>query len=129
MSKKSVNNEKIIAALIQHGTIKGAAEATGISSRTIYDRMTNDRDFQAEYSEAKNSLVRKAVFSITKKVSAAVEAVAEIMNDKEVNPAVRLQAAQALITNAAKFTERLNEYEANQRKVAADPFDFIKRIV
>ena len=32
---------------------------------------------------------------------------AEIMTDKEINPAIRLQAAQTIIANAAKFSERL----------------------
>lgn len=29
------------------------------------------------------------------------------MTDKEINPAIRLQAAQTIIANAAKFSERL----------------------
>ena len=43
---KAVSNEEIIAALLQHGTVKDAAAAAGTTPRTIYDRM-NDREFRA----------------------------------------------------------------------------------
>ena len=92
-----VSNEKVIAALLQYGTVKEAAEAAGIAPRTIYDRM-QDREFRAAYLEARNDLIRKAVFSINRKLSSAVDAVSDIMNDKDTNPAVRLQAAQTIIT-------------------------------
>ena len=115
--EKSVSNEIIIAALIQHGTIKEAAAAAGISPRTDYDRM-QEREFVAEYIAAKNDIVRKAVFSINNKLSEAIDAVAGIMNDTSANPAVRLQAAQVLINNAAKFAERLHDGEAANRNWA-----------
>lgn len=116
----AVSNEEIIAALIQHGTIKEAAAAAGISARTIYDRM-NDRQFRAEYMEAKNDIIRKAVFSINEKLAAAIETTAEIMQDKDNTPAIRLQAAQMIIKNAADFANRLNMDEYNSRETARDP--------
>ena len=69
---KAVSNEEIIAALLQHGTVREAAEAAGTTPRTIYDRMSNDREFRGQYAEAKNSLVRKAVFSINEKLGDAI---------------------------------------------------------
>ena len=126
---KTVSNEEIIAALLQHGTIKEAAAAAGTSPRTIYDRMKNDRDFRGEYAEAKNSIVRKAVFSINEKLGEAVEAVAEIMNDKDINPAVRLQAAQTILTNAAKFNERLTNGECYARSEGAKREDYYGMII
>ncbi len=110
----AISNEEIIAALLQHGTIKAAADAAGIGTRTIYDRM-NDKEFRAEYAQAKADIVRQAVFSINGKLAAAIEAVADIMTDKEVNPATRLQAAQTIINNAGKFAERLTKDETAAR--------------
>ena len=110
----AISNEEIIAALLQHGTIKAAADAAGIGTRTIYDRM-NDKQFRAEYAQAKADIVRQAVFSINGKLAAAIEAVADIMTDKEVNPATRLQAAQTIINNAGKFAERLTKDETAAR--------------
>lgn len=115
----AISNEEIIAALLQCGTIKEAAEKLKMKPRTIYDRM-NDREFRADYMEAKNDLVRKAVFSINTKLSEAIDTVAEIMHDKETNAAVRLQAAQTIINNASKFAERLTADE-NKSRTEADP--------
>lgn len=120
---KAISNEEIIAALLQHGTIKDAAAAAGTTPRTIYDRM-NDREFRAEYMEAKNDIIRKAVFTINEKLSAAIDAVAEIMTDKDNNPAVRLQAAQTILNNAGKFAERLAHDEYQSRNEGKGPFDF-----
>lgn len=119
---KAISNEEIIAALLQHGTIKDAAAAAGTTPRTIYDRM-NDREFRAEYMEAKNDILRKAVFTINEKLSAAIDAVAEIMTDKDNNPAVRLQAAQTILNNAGKFAERLTHDEYQSRNEGKSPFD------
>lgn len=110
-----VSDETIIAALIQHGTVKAAAEAAGVSTRTVYDRMQT-RAFVALYEAAKNDLIRQAVFSINSKLSAAIDAVSDIMTNEENNPAVRLQAAQTIINNAAKFAERLTGEEYQQRE-------------
>ncbi len=112
--KSTVSDEEIIAALISNGTIRQAAAAAGIAERTIYDRMKS-RDFSSVYMFAKTDIIRAAVLSINGKLSEAVEAVAEIMRDKEVNPAVRLQAAQTIINSAAKFTQRLQAEERESR--------------
>ena len=120
---KAISNESIIAALIQAGTVKEAAERAGTTPRTIYDRM-KETEFRREYMQAKNDIIRKAVFSINEKLSAAVEAVADIMQDKNVNAATRLQAAQTIIQNAGKFSARLMEDETTCRKIGASPLDF-----
>ena len=120
---KAISNEEIIAALLQHGTIREAAEAAGTTPRTIYDRM-KDREFRADYMEAKNDIIRKAVYSINAKLSEAIDAVSDIMNDADTNPAVRLQAAQTIINNAAKFAERLTKDERQSRLEGESPFSF-----
>ena len=120
---KAISNEEIIAALLQHGTIREAAEAAGTTPRTIYDRM-KDREFRADYMEAKNDIIRKAVFSINERLSEAIDAVSDIMNDADTNPAVRLQAAQTIINNAAKFAERLTKDERQSRLEGESPFGF-----
>ena len=116
MSKSQVaSDEKIIAALLQYGTMKEAAEAAGTTSAFIYERMKK-ADFMALYRGAKNDIIRAAVFSLNKQLGAAVDTVAEIMQDKEVNPATRLQAAQTLLNNASKFASRLagDEWQQTQ---------------
>lgn len=116
---KAISNEEIIAALLQHGTIKEAAEAVGTAPRTIYDRM-RDRDFAEMYQQAKNDIIRAAVYNLDKQLSAAVNAVAEIMQDQEVNPATRLQAAQTILNTAGKIAARLERDETRSEEIRRD---------
>ena len=107
---KAISNEELIAAMLSSGTIREAAELIGLSERTIYDRMKED-EFRALYKSAKADLLRAAVAEINDHIADAIRTIAEIMNDKEINPAVRLQAAQTLLNSATKFTQRLSEAE------------------
>ena len=120
---KAITNEAIIAALLQHGTVREAAKAAGTTARTVYDRMQS-QDFNAEYSAAKNEVIRKALMSVNDKLGAAIDEVAAIMTDPNVNPAIRLQAAQTIINSAGKFSERLDRSEKTQRQ-QADPMNFM----
>ena len=119
---KAVSDEEIIAAILQHGTMKEAAQAAGITPRALYTRM-EDREFRSLYMQAKDDIIRGAVFSINKKLSQAIDTVAEIMQDSETNPATRLQAAQTIINNAGKFAERLSRDEYNSRAESKNPFN------
>ena len=118
----ATSDEEIIAALLASGTVKDAAASVGMTARALYERMSN-REFRAAYNSAKADIVRQAVFSINGKLSAAIDAVADIMTDKEVNPAVRLQAAQTILNNAGKFAERLTKDEQQTAEYTKDPFD------
>ena len=113
MAKQTaITDEEIIAALITSGTITQAAAKVGLSTRAVYDRMAT-RNFKTLYYGAKTDIIRAAVLKINKSLTDAIETVSEIMTDKEVNPATRLQAAQTIISNAAKFSDRLQREETN----------------
>lgn len=125
MAKKqtSISDEEIIAALISSNTIADAAASLTISPRTIYDRMCT-RDFKAAYTAAKSDIIRGAVFNINSKLTQAVEIIAEIMTNEDVSPAIRLQAAQTILNNAHKFSERLTTEETIVINNTENPFDF-----
>lgn len=110
--KKKATDEQIIAALLANGTLRAAAEAVGISERTVYDRMNNG-EFQALYKAAKADLIRGAVFNINQQLQGAIDTIVTIMNDPETNSAVRLQAAQTILNTAGKFAQRLQVDENN----------------
>lgn len=121
--QKAISDEEIIAALIASGTIAAAAEAAGISPRTIYERMRN-REFKAAYRAAKSDLIRSAVFNIDARLTEAIDTIAEIMSDKQANPAIRLQAAQTILNNAQKFADRLKGEESSIAAATEKPFEF-----
>lgn len=109
---KAVSNEEIIASILTHKTLAEAAAAVGISLRTIYDRM-HDIDFRIAYNDAKSEVIRGAVQSVNCHLTEAFETVAAIMNNTDNNPAVRLQAAQTIISQSSKICERLTISEIN----------------
>ena len=113
MSKATaISDEQIIAALLDHGTIKAAAHAVGLSERALYDRMSKG-DFQALYKSAKADLIRAAVLNLNRQLQAAIDTVCEVMQDESNNAAVRLQAAQTILNNAGKFAQRLQVDETS----------------
>lgn len=117
MSKKETfNDEGIIAALLQSGSVREAAKKTGVTERTIYNKLHDD-DFRKLYTDAKADILRQAVLSINRKLYEAIEAVTDIMTDKGNNAAVRLQAAQTIINNAAKLSRRLDHEEEQQKSI------------
>lgn len=120
---KAVSDEEIIAALMANGTIAKAAAAAGITSRALYDRM-GENAFQAQYKAAKAALLRETVFNINAKITTAIKTIADIMQDTETSPAIRLQAAQTILNNAAKFSERLNAQDSTAEEARSSPFDF-----
>ena len=119
---KAVSNEEIIAAILQHGTIKEAAAELNITPKTIYNRM-EETDFKREYSEAKADILRRAVYSFNDRLTEAIETVSEIMNNKEIQPGTRLQAAQTIINSAGKFIEKLDAAEIYSRNMEAIEFE------
>ncbi len=122
-NNKTISDEELVAALLANGTIKKAAKAAGISERSLYDRM-NDKDFIVLYRGAKGDLIREAVFNLNRKLQSAVDTIAEIMTDKNTNPAIRLQAAQTILNNASKFSQRL-QTEETETEEKANEFSFI----
>lgn len=122
-NKTSISNEEITVALLSNNTIKDAAAAAGISERTIYDRMTK-RDFKVVYNAAKADIIRQAVYSINIKLISAINTVSDIMENEEIAPATRLQAAQTIINNAEKFSSRLTGIEREMEAYTRDPYDF-----
>ena len=122
-NQTAVSDEEIVAALLNSGSIQQAAEKTGLAPRTMYDRM-GTRDFRAAYSAAKSDIMRQAVLSMNRNLSAAVDVVMNVMTDDNNPAAVRLQAAKLLLENAARFTDRLADADRATAELATDPTAF-----
>jgi len=94
-----------LAALIEAPTIQQAAARSGISHQCLRRWLANDREFIEEYRKAMNGLVGDAADSLRKNMSVAIQVMADIMNDQTASPQTRLNAADAVLRNALKFTE------------------------
>lgn len=113
---KVVTDEQIISALLNNRTMKEAAQSIGLTERTVYSRM-QDGDFKVLYKAVKADVIRNSVFSINQQLGAALDTVTEIMQDKNVSPAIRLQAADKIFLYADKFAKRLatDEHAVSQQ--------------
>jgi predicted DNA-binding ArsR family transcriptional regulator len=118
-----ISDEEILAALLSSGTVREAASAAGLPIRTLYDRM-NTPDFQIMYREARAEILRAAVHNMNAQIQEAVNTIAGIMTNEEINPATRLNAAQTLLSNAAKFSARL---QVEERSIQFDRDNVIFR--
>lgn len=115
MAKKIVTNEELCSTLLTHGTIKEAAGVLNISERTIYNMMS-DNDFKQMYEYAQADILSSSVIACQSKMTEAINCIADIMNDKDVNPQTRLQAAQTMLKNAVSMYEAMEKmkYKAEQ---------------
>lgn len=111
----AVSNEQIIAALMNSGSVAAAATACGLAPRTLYDRMKKP-DFQEAYQTAKSDVMREAVNHLNQQLAAAVDTIAEIMQDEEAGAGTRLQAAKMILDNAGRFADRLEAGERTARR-------------
>ena len=76
-----------------------------MSERQIYRRLENP-DFRARYDKARHDLLDKATASLQGYLSAAVEAMHEVMQDPKTPPQTRLNAADTIARNTLKLTEQ-----------------------
>lgn len=113
--QKTVSDEIVVSALMCTATMKEAAELAGLSARALYDRMS-DGEFKGLYAAAKADLLRQTSKSLNNRLEAAINTIAGIMDDESNNAAVRLQAAQTILNNAAKFADRLQTIETEQSR-------------
>lgn len=118
-----VNDEQLIAGLLQHGSIRATAKALNIGESTIYAKMKNG-EFKESYLQARADLLRDAVQEITAQRAAALAVILEVMQDKEVNPATRLQAAQTVLSSEGKYLLQLQDAEkaVNLQRARNTPF-------
>lgn len=101
----AIGDEELIAALLATGTIEGAAKELSLSVKTVRMCLDN-RVFREAFNKSKADLMRIAAYSLIGKLSAAIDTVSEIMTDKEIDAAVRLQAAQTIINGASRLVEQ-----------------------
>ncbi len=116
---KKTNQEKVLIALIETSSIREAAKASGIGEATIY-RYLQDKEFLAEYRNARRQTVETAIASMQNAASEAVERLKELQYCE--NPAVAARCAQIIFENSIRglettdILERLEKIEDEHQK-------------
>lgn len=108
------NKEKALAALLTEPTKGDAAKAAGISRRTL-SKYLQDEDFKRAYNEAFESLIADATRVAQGSLSPAMVTLRQIMEDKKVNAAVRVQAARSILEYGMKLNEQYDIIERLKR--------------
>jgi HEAT repeat protein len=103
------NDEKILLALMQSGTIAEAAEKSGLSQRTIFRRLS-DEEFRTEWRSARRALVESSIGLMQTGMSRAVQTLLDILNDEKY-PAIRVRAAKIIIENSQRSLETFDAIE------------------
>ena len=116
---KETNKEKVLIALVETSSIREAAKRAGIGEATIY-RYLQDKEFLAEYRNARRQTVESAIAQMQNAASEAVERLKELQYCE--NPAVAARCAQIIFENSIKgmettdILERLEKIEDEHQK-------------
>lgn len=100
-----VLDERIISALMTSTTNAEAAKSAGLSLTQLYNRMRNP-DFKTKLAEARARLMDGATAALQARMGEAVDTMTEVMHDPEAPAQTRLNAAEAVLRNSLKLTER-----------------------
>lgn len=101
----SPHQTRAITALLAGHTIAEAADYAQVSERTLYRYLSED-DFKAELRAAQDQAIEAAVSALSGAARDAALTLIEIHKDQDVNPAVRVQAARAVLIENLKVREQ-----------------------
>ncbi len=100
-----VPDERIIAELLFQSTNAAAARAVGLTEQQLYRRMRNP-DFKAKLAAVRTSLIDGATTSLQAHMDEAVYTMTSVMRDPSTPAQTRLNAAEAVLRNGLKLSER-----------------------
>jgi hypothetical protein len=109
---KENKKEKILVALIETSSIREASQISGIGEATFY-RYLQDKEFLAEYRNARRQTVENAIGQMQNAASEAVTRLRELQYCE--NPAVAARCAQIIFENSVKGMETLDILERIER--------------
>lgn len=96
--------QKALAALLTHKTKQEAAQAAGITPRTMSTYLA-DPEFQRAYAAAFRGLVTDATREAQATLSPAICVLKSIMEDEEESSSGRIAAARSLLEYGLRLTE------------------------
>jgi hypothetical protein len=103
-SKFGRKKEEAIAALLTQRNIEEAAKVAGIGTNTLL-RWLKVPEFQTAYREARRDAFRQAIARLQQGTSAAATTLLKTMIDGATPASVKVRAAEAIFSHAAKAIE------------------------
>lgn len=105
--------EAAIQALLQHSTLKAAADSIGISERTLR-RWLEDQEFAKAYAGAKSAALASALSKLAGGSGEAVDALLRVIRSRRGSSAARVSAAVRLLELAMRDREDM-DFDARLR--------------
>lgn len=102
MAKSDQKKQAALEALMDSNSMTEAAEKAGIDRRTLYNYLHNDVDFARAYDEIRDRQAIAFMDDLTNRRQRAHAVIMELLEDKEQPAAIRLKAAQTILTAAAE---------------------------
>jgi DNA-binding transcriptional MerR regulator len=93
---KENNKEKALTALLESASIIEAAQASGLSEKTLR-RYLEEKEFSDEYAAARRQIVESAVSGLQQAANEAVETLRRNLTCD--NPQAEIRAAQLILDN------------------------------
>lgn len=105
---KTSNREKALAALLECASIADAAKRCELSQETLY-RYLKDKEFVADYRNARRQVVENSITQLQQASSEAVETLRRNLSCS--NPQAEIRSAQIILDNALKGVELVDILE------------------
>lgn len=118
---KAQNMNKALTALLETDTLTAAAEKAGISRKTLYSYLTNDKEFASAYMDAQSQQRIERLDEMREAALQARNTIMEIMTDKGQPTAMRLKAA-AIVLDEVKQAEKEAEKAVKASLYSWDDF-------
>nr|WP_325186471.1 hypothetical protein [uncultured Oscillibacter sp.] len=103
----SARQNKVIQLLLEGKSKSAAAKGAGVSARMVYNYFQSD-EFMEELRRRQGELVAEAAGRGRAKLSDAMSVFETIMNDRNQNGQIRVQAARSLLQFSLELDEREN---------------------
>ena len=104
--EKIVTDERLLALLIEHGSVTRVAKIAGVSRNAIYMRLRQNEDFRTKYEEAKNAVLQDACGAISTKLETAAAVLYDVATNDRAAATVRVSAADALLRHGLRYIEQ-----------------------
>lgn len=108
--------QKALRALLEHSTIREAAEAAGLDESTIY-RYLSDEKFKQQYREARRQIMTATIGRIQTAAGSALAELMRIIESDTARPYVKVQACKAVLEMAFKAAE-LEQLEEIEERIS-----------
>lgn len=104
--KRTIADETVLSALLSCPTLEAAAAECGLSVRQLYERR-QDPQFMRQLQEAQSAALAGTVRYLQHHTATAAQTLAELCQNAQ-QEQTRLQAARALLEQAARLTETVD---------------------